>query len=464
MEIVLGQLHEHNLVKESDSLAKFYTSVERRAEGVKTAQGRQTLITELYDRFFRNAFPVLTQRLGIVYTPVEVVDFIIHSVNDVLKAQFGQTLGSKGVHILDPFTGTGTFITRLLQSGLIAPEELEHKYKHEIHANEIVLLAYYIAAINIETVYHELAQGELREDAPYHPFEGILLTDTFQMYEQERDMIANLLPDNSERRTRQKELNIRVIVGNPPYSAGQNSANDNAANIAYPRLDSRIRNTYVDQSKNINKRALYDSYIRAIRWASDRIGDAGVTGYVTNAGWVDGNATDGLRKCLADEFSDLYVFHLRGNQRTSGEISRKEGGKIFGSGSRAPIAISIMVKNPDSTDYGRIHFYDIGDYLDQKQKLKLIRDYRSIGGITHSEGWQRIKPDAQNDWLDQTDRSFDKFILSSDKSPTEPTIFKMHTRGVQTTRDAWCFNSSQNKLWGLIEKASETYNRYASAA
>jgi predicted helicase len=236
MEVVLGQLHEHNLAKESESLTKFYESVERRAEGVITASGRQALITELYDRFFRNAFPVLTQRLGIVYTPVEVVDFIIHSVNDVLKAQFGQTLGSKGVHILDPFSGTGTFITRLLQSGLIAPEELEHKYKHEIHANEIVLLAYYIAAINIETVYHEMIQGELREDAPYHPFEGILLTDTFQMYEQERDMVANLLPDNSERRTKQKALDIRVIIGNPPYSAGQGSDNDDAKpTLSYSR-------------------------------------------------------------------------------------------------------------------------------------------------------------------------------------------------------------------------------------
>ncbi|MDO5758521.1 MAG: N-6 DNA methylase [Rhodobacterales bacterium] len=207
------------------------------------------MITELYDRFFRNAFPRLTQRLGIVYTPVEVVDFIIHSVNDVLKAKFGQTLGSKGVHILDPFTGTGTFITRLLQSGLIAPDQLEHKYKHEIHANEIVLLAYYIAAVNIETVYHELAQGELSADAPYHPFTGILLTDTFQMYEQERDMVANLLPDNSERRTRQKALDIRVIIGKPPYSAGQGSANDNAANVAYPTLDAAIRDTYAAHSR-----------------------------------------------------------------------------------------------------------------------------------------------------------------------------------------------------------------------
>ncbi|MFN3233405.1 MAG: DEAD/DEAH box helicase [Alphaproteobacteria bacterium] len=460
MEIVLGQLHEHNLAKESESLRKFYASVERRAEGVITAQGRQTLITELYDRFFRNAFPVLTQRLGIVYTPVEVVDFIIHSVNDVLTAQFGQTLGSKGVHILDPFTGTGTFITRLLQSGLIAPEKLEHKYKHEIHANEIVLLAYYIAAINIETVYHELVQGELREDALYHPFTGILLTDTFQMYEQERDMVANLLPDNSERRTKQKALDIRVIIGNPPYSAGQTSANDNAANISYSQLDAAIRDTYAAYSTATLKNSLYDSYIRAIRWASDRIGDAGVMAYVTNAGWVDGNATDGLRKCLAEEFSDLYVFHLRGNQRTSGELSRKEGGKIFGSGSRAPIAISVLVKNPEATERGRIHFHDIGDYLDQKQKLAIIRDFGSINGITGVKGWRRIVPDIQNDWLDQVDPSFDQFPALGDKSNGNvDAIFDGYYNGIKTGRDVWCFNSSEAVGLANATRMVEFYER-----
>ncbi|MEO9824496.1 MAG: type ISP restriction/modification enzyme [Paracoccaceae bacterium] len=467
MEVVLGQLDEHNLSKESDSLAKFYASVERRAEGVITAQGRQTLITELYDRFFRNAFPVLTARLGIVYTPVEVVDFIIHSVNDVLKAQFGQTLGSKGVHILDPFTGTGTFITRLLQSGLIAQEELEHKYKHEIHANEIVLLAYYIAAINIETVYHEMAYGSLSANAPYDPFEGILLTDTFQMYEQERDMVAKLLPDNSERRTRQKELDIRVIIGNPPYSAGQGSANDNAANVAYPQLDASIRDSYASESKATNKNALYDSYIRAFRWASERIGNAGVMAFVTNAGWIDGNSTDGMRKCLAEEFSDLYIFHLRGNQRTSGERSRKEGGKIFGSGSRAPIAISVLVKNSESKKTGRIYLHDIGDYLDQRQKLSVIRDFGSVSGISAMERWTEIKPDDQHDWLNQRDPSFDAFIKIGDKKDkSAPVIFEEFANGLKTNMDAWSYNSSTMRLEENMRALASIYNseveRYAS--
>ena len=371
METVSGQLHEHNLARESESLARFYASVERRAADVVTAHGRQELILKLYDSFFKGAFPVLTQRLGIVYTPVEVVDFILHSVNDVLKSQFDQTLGSRGVHILDPFTGTGTFITRLLQSGLILPEELEHKYRHEIHANEIVLLAYYIAAVNIETVYHERSQGELSDEAPYEPFKGILLTDTFQMYEQERDMIANLLPDNSERRTKQKALDIRVIIGNPPYSAGQNSANDNAANIAYPQLDKSISASYAANSKSSNLQNLYDSYIRAFRWASDRVGDAGVMAFVSGSAWIERSFADGMRKCLAEEFSDLYVFHLRGDIRKN-MLSKglaKEGQNVFGSGSMTGISIAVLVKNPEAEEHGQLHFHDIGPDLTTSEKL-----------------------------------------------------------------------------------------------
>lgn len=373
MQSVLEVLDEHNIDKEADSLRKFYDSVRRRAAGVDKPDAKQKIIVELYDKFFRNAFPKMTERLGIVYTPVEVVDFIIHSVNEVLQSEFGQTLGSKGVHILDPFTGTGTFITRLLQSGLIKPEELEHKYKHEIHANEIVLLAYYIAAINIEAAYHGVAGGE------YLPFDGIVLTDTFQLYEQDRDLISDLMVDNSNRRTRQRELNIRVVVGNPPYSVGQGSANDDAANLTYPKLDQRIRDTYAARTRMTNKRALYDSYIRAFRWASERVGDAGVIAFVSNGGWVDGNITDGLRKCIVEEFASIHVFHLRGNQRTSGERSKREGGKIFGSGSRAPIAVTLLVKNPNATKQGRICFHDIGDYLSREEKLKKDRRLRQHG-------------------------------------------------------------------------------------
>lgn len=452
MQHVLDILQEHKLEKEADTLDKFYASVQMRAEGIDNAEGKQKIVVELYDKFFRNAFPRMTERLGIVYTPVEVVDFIIHSVNDVLKSEFGQTLGSKGVHIIDPFTGTGTFITRMLQSGLISKEQLPHKYKNEIHANEIILLAYYIAAINIEAVYHSLVGGN------YQPFEGICLTDTFQLYEKE-DMVSELMVDNSARRTRQKELDIRVIMANPPYSAGQGSANDANQNIAYAHLDESIHTTYAANSTATNVNALYDSYIRAIRWGSDRIGKSGVLAYVSNAGWIDGNATDGLRKCLAEEFSTIYVFHLRGNARTSGEIRRKEKDNVFGQGTRTPIAITLLVKNLKAKRDGKINFHDIGDYLTKNEKLSIISGFKSIGSITANDGWKRVTPDKHNDWLSQRDDSFYKFILMGDKkNKGAPTLFENYSSGVQTNRDPWCQNYSKSILLQNMNNMIDFYN------
>ncbi len=447
MQAVLDILQEHNLNKEADTLQSFYDSVKMRAEGIENATGKQKIVVELYDKFFRNAFPKMTERLGIVYTPVEVVDFIIHSVNHILQTEFGQTLGSEGVHIIDPFTGTGTFITRLLQSGLITPEQLPYKYQNEIHANEIVLLAYYIAAINIEAVYHSIIGGN------YQPFEGICLTDTFQLYEKE-DLVDALLVQNSARRKRQKKLDIRVIVGNPPYSIGQKNENDNN-NVEYPYLDARIRSTYAAKSAATLSKGLYDSYIRAIRWACDRIGASGVIGFVTGAGWVDTNTFDGLRKCLADEFSSIYVFHLRGNQRTSGETSRKEGGKIFGSGSRAPIAISLLVKNPQASQHGQIHFHDIGDYLSREEKLEMVASYASVAGIPD---WQSIAPDAHGDWLKQRDDSFGEFIVLGDKKTDGNKLFENFSLGVVTNRDAWAYNAARTKLQANMTSMIGFYN------
>ncbi len=460
MQDVLDALHEHHLEKEADTLTSFYESVKLRAEGIESAAGKQKIVVELYDKFFRNAFPKMTERLGIVYTPVEVVDFIIHSVNHLLQEEFGQTLGSKGVHILDPFAGTGTFITRLLESGLIRPEELPYKYKHEIHANEIVLLAYYIAAINIEATYHSLVGGK------YVPFEGICLTDTFQLYEKE-DLISKILVDNSARRVRQKKLDIRVIFGNPPYSVGQGNANDNNQNVAYKHLDERIRTTYAERSSATLKNSLYDSYIRAIRWASDRVGNSGIVGFVTNAGFIDGNTADGLRKCLAEEFSSIYVFHLRGNQRTQGEQSRKEGGKIFGSGSRAPIAISFLVKNAQAKDHGRIFFHDIGDYLTREQKLERISTFGSVAGISAAKEWTTVTPDAHGDWVKQRDDSFQAFLPLGDKKGEGEAVFGVYSRGVDTSKDAWCYNFSVEQLRGNIRRSIDFFNdelqRYQNA-
>lgn len=460
MQGVLDVLNKHNLDKEADTLTKFYESVRMRAAGITEVRAKQKIIVELYDKFFRNAFPRLVEKLGIVYTPMEVVDFIIHSINDALQQEFGQTLGDKGVHIIDPFTGTGTFITRLLQSGLISKEQLAYKFQQEIHANEIVLLAYYIAAINIEQVYHDIMGGE------YVPFNGICLTDTFALHEKE-DLVSAVLTDNSERRKRQKNLDIRVIIGNPPYSVGQSSANDNNANVSYPSLDEAITRTYAKHSVATNTKGLMDSYIRAFRWASDRIGDSGVIGFVSNASFVEGTAMDGMRKCLADEFSNVYVFHLRGNQRTAGDESKKEGGKIFGSGSRTPVAITILVKNPNAKVKGEILFHDIGDYLTREEKLERVEAFRSIQGITSESGWQKIVPDSHNDWINQRDDSFCEHIsLGDKKDKASITLFDNYSRGLETNRDAWCYNSGKAELIENIQSMIAFYNtevdRYAT--
>jgi len=451
MQGVLDLLQEHRLDKEAATLESFYASVKLRAEGIDNAAGKQKIVVELYDKFFRNAFPKLTERLGIVYTPVEVVDFIIHSVNEVLQSEFGQTLGSKGVHIIDPFTGTGTFITRLLQSGLITPEQLPHKYKHEIHANEIVLLAYYIAAINIEATYHDLVGGE------YQPFEGICLTDTFQLSEKD-DLISYRLEDNSNRRTRQKKLDIRVIMANPPYSSGQKDDNDNAANVKYPSLDGSIQQTYVKASSG-NPRSLYDSYIRAFRWASNRIGKSGIICYVSNAGYLEGKAADGFRKCLADEFSSVFVFNLRGNARTSGEQRRKEKDNIFGMGSRAPIAITMLVKNPVAKRAAQIRYCDIGDYLTREEKLSTVAEFRSIAGISNANRWQAISPDRHGDWISQRDSSFESFISIGDKkNKHNSTLFSVYSSGVKTNRDFWAYNASHGNLRSNMLRMVQFYN------
>jgi predicted helicase len=440
LEGVLAVLDRQNLQKEAESLERFYQSVRVRAAGIDDAAAKQKIIVELYDNFFKAAFPKLTQRMGIVYTPVEIVDFILRSVEEVLGEEFGQSISDEGVHVIDPFTGTGTFITRLLQSGLIRPEDMARKFAHEIHANEIVLLAYYIAAINIEAVYHD-------RTGAYEPFPGICLTDTFQLYERD-DLVAGMMADNSGRRTRQKSLPIKVIVGNPPYSAKQKSENDNAANVVYPSLDARIESTFAKRGSATNKNALYDSYIRAIRWGADRLAaSGGVLAFVTNAGWLEGSSTDGLRKCLADEFTRIDVFHLRGNQRTQGEQSRREGGKVFGQGSRTPVAITVMAINPASAERGRIRFHDVGDYLSREEKLAKVKGFASLSGVTRAGGWQAITPDEHGDWLKQRDDSFASFIAIGDKNGgSKQVLFATYSMGLKTARDAWAVNPSRMGL------------------
>lgn len=451
MQAMLDVLDAHKVDAEAEKLAEFYESVRVRADGIDNAAGKQKIITELYEKFFKLAFPRTADKLGIVYTPVEVVDFIIRSVSHLLTEEFGVTLADEGVHVLDPFTGTGTFIVRLLESGIITSHDLARKYANELHANEILLLAYYIAAINIEATYHALAQ-QYDPAAGYSPFDGIVLTDTFQMTEKDDFDDEVVFPTNNDRVVRQRQLDIRVIIGNPPYSVGQTSANDNNANLAYPSLDASIRDTYAARSAAILKNSLYDSYIRAIRWASDRIKDKGVIGYVTNGGFLDANTADGLRLTLADEFTSIWVFNLRGNQRTAGEQSRREGGKIFGAGSRNTVAITLLVKNPDRTGPVVIRYRDIGDYLTREDKLSTIAG----AGLT-DEAWVQVIPNEYGDWTSQRDDAFATYTPISAKGGGHG-IFATHSGGLKTNRDAWIYNTSQNALRANVASMIAAYN------
>ncbi|WP_107771701.1 DEAD/DEAH box helicase [Nocardioides sediminis] len=455
MERMLSALDEHNVDDENHTLQKFYESVRMRVQGINTAEGRQRIIIELYDTFFATAFKKTVDKLGIVYTPVEIVDFILKSADDVLRQEFGQGLTDEGVHILDGFTGTGTFMVRLLQSGLIKPEDLARKYANELHANEILLLAYYIAAVNIETTYYDVmtqvaAPGGGKHAADpgheYVEFPGLILTDTFQSWEDNDRQDLDVFPENNERLERLKKLPITVIVGNPPYSAGQDSANDDNANEKYPALDAAIRSTYAERSSATNKNSLYDSYIRAIKWATLRIKDRGVIAFVTNGGFLDSNTADGMRKTLAEEFDAIHVYNLRGNQRTAGEQSRKEGGKVFDAGSRATVAITVLVKRPGGSGRATIHYTDIGDYLTREQKLALVAEAGSLEGVEA----QAITPNDHGDWLNQRRDDFDKFMPVID-------FFGAYSGGLKTNRDAWTYNYSATEVRSNVERLLDTY-------
>ena len=451
MEEMLAILNEHKIANREDDeiLQTLYDSVKARVAVVQSDQGRQAIVKELYEGFFSKAFKSTSQKMGIVYTPSEVVEYILRATDRALKEEFGVGLGSPGVHILDPFAGTGTFMAELISSDIISDEQLPHKYIHEMHSNEILLLAYYIMTINIEQAYHARMGGD------YLPFEGAVLTDTFQMTEEGDTLDVEVFTDNSERVVQQNDLDIRVIVGNPPYSVGQKSANDDNANEDYPTLDARIANTYAANTNATNKNSLYDSYIRAFRWASERILDEGIICFVSNAGWLDAAAMDGFRKCLTDEFNSIYVFNLRGNARTSGESRRKEKDNVFGEGTRTPIAITMLVKNPKSEEHGQIFYYDIGDYLSREAKLAVVKR-AARDGIAD---WQTIRPDRHNDWLNQRDDSWYEFAPIAIAKRKKPSgIFQNYAPGVQTNRDSWLISFSKKECERNTNSIISNYN------
>ena len=438
MERMTSRLElEHGTASETKELGSFYKSVSRRIRYVEKAEDKQRIIADLYENFFKEALPKAAASLGIIYTPVEAVDYIIHSVEDILQQEFSTSLTNKGIHILDPFVGTGTFLQRLLVSGLIQPHDLARKYTKELHANEFILLAYYIATINIEATYQELVQAE-----QYTPFEGIVLTDTFESTEHPNapQLSEDFTRHNNDRLEHQQKQDIRVIIGNPPWSIAQRSQNDDNQNRLYRKLRGRISETYAAQSNATQQRSLYDTYIQAIRWASDLIADntdGGIVAFITNGGFINSESAEGLRKSLLDEFTKVYCYNLRGNARTSGELRQRENDNVFGGGTQASVAIVILVKKPGATKNDVVRYRDIGDYISREAKLEILAD----SSLSATE-WQTIIPNQNGDWINQRTEGFQElFPLYG-----EGGIFALNSPGLLTARDAWCYNFSKAKV------------------
>ena len=456
MKKVLDKLDVYNFRNELKDLQKFYEGISRRLDGIDNSESRQKVIKELYENFIKTAFPKTAKKLGVAYTPVEIVDFIIKSADEILKKEFNKGLTDKGVHIIDPFVGTGTFMNRMIQMNpIIEKEDLPRKFKEELHANEILLLPYYVASINIEEAYHSRMGGR------YKQFPGITLTDTFNIYEQ-KDNVLPLFQENKKRIKRQKESAIRVIIGNPPYSSGQKSENDANKNTVHPLLHKRIEETYVKESNTTFKGALYDSYIKAIRWATDRIGnEGGIIGFIHNASLLHNRSISGLRKSLEKEFDAIYSFNLKGEAKGSAENQRKEGTGVFGQSTRTPVAITFLVKNPENRkEKAQIKYHDIGDYLSREKKLETIKEFDSIEGID----WQDITPDKHGDWINQRDDSFYQFLPIGDKKEKNQNhIFNLYSCGVKTNRDSWVYSFNKNQvkknMRGMIDFYNQELNR-----
>ena len=444
-----------------------YSDIKLVAESITDNKERQEFIRNIYETFYEKFDSKRADRDGIVYTPVEIIDFILNSVSYVLKSEFKTDFADESVKILEPFAGTGTFLARLLDSGMLG-DRVEERYRNGMFANEMLLLAFYIATVNIESTFVDITGSD-----EYTPFEGMNYTDTLMMdprylegghHKQEATKIDEEFVDIRRRRQKQRKTNLHVIVGNPPYSAGQGNFNDQNQNISYPDIDKRIEGTYLQMTKTINptlgaKNALYDSYIRSIRWASDRIGESGIIGFVTNASFIRSEAAAGVRACLQQEFTDIWVFDLRGDGRRTGD-----GRNIFeypgqgSGGTRTPVAIFILVKNPNKKKHV-IHYSVLEDeYYSGQDKRDRVKQLNSIKGIAQ---WQVIKPDKHHDWLDQRTGEFSIYLPMGSKDTKKGignAIFKTYANGVKTKRDVWVYNSSIKQLSDNVTRHIEYCN------
>lgn len=457
LNAVLDEMQRYDLVSELNKLKRFYDSVKSRVARLDNDRARQTVITELYEKFFTTAFPKTSESLGIAYTPMEIVDFTLKSANEVMNAEFGRGLSDKDVHIIDPFTGTGSFLVRLINNPeLIKNDDIKRKFSKEIWANELLLLAYYIASVNIEMAYHQRV-------GKYSTFPGISLTDTLELYEHEEQRLPGMLEGNSVRIAAQKKAPIQVIVGNPPWSARQKLQNDNNANRAYPKLDDSIKESYAKKSNATSLSALYDKYIKSIKWASNRLGNEGIIAYVTNAGWLESTGTDGMRLCIEEEFDSVWVLDLRGdiNKNIKSKGDAKEGENVFGQKTKTGVCISLFVKNPNrKSEKAIIKYHNIGNELSRQRKLDILTEATSLFGLQ----WQGISPNAQGDWLNLRDPKFQDFVeLGNDKvkegrEPQPQTIFRSYSGGLKSNRDAWVYNFNFDSVAKNMSRMIDNYN------
>lgn len=453
LDKMVEKLSTLGLQGETKDLKNLYESVKTEAMHAKSQKSQQELIKNLYNTFFKVAFKKQSEKLGIVYTPIEVVDFILRATNGILKKHFNTDFNDQSITIFDPFTGTGSFIARLLskENDLISDEALKEKFQKNLFAFDIALLAYYIALINI-------TQAAQNRDSSLKTFKNIALTDSLDFYEEKNDKGAfpffEDLKENKEIKTTIEEQNIRVIIGNPPYSAGAKSENDNNQNLSHPNLEKRVYETYSKNSTAKVGIATRDTLIQSIYMASELLKDKGVLGFVVNGSFIDSKSGDGFRKCVAQEFSHLYVLNLRGNARTSGETRNKEGGNIFDSGSRATIAVIFFVKDA-SVKNNTIHYYDIGDYLKREEKLNRLAHFLDLDAIP----FETITPNAKGDWINQREDGFEKLIpLKRDKKLQNPSVFDINSGGVVSGRDPWVYSFSKNALTQNVQKCIDTYN------
>ncbi len=454
LDKMVQKLSDLGLEGETKDLKNLYESVKTEATHAKSQKSQQELIKNLYNTFFKEAFRKQSEKLGIVYTPIEVVDFILRATNGILKKHFNTDFNDENITIFDPFTGTGSFIARLLskENALISDEALKEKFLNHLFAFDIVLLSYYIALINI-------TQAAQNRDSSLKNFKNIVLTDSLDIYEEKNDKgVFKFFEDLKENKDIKDTLagkNIRVIIGNPPYSAGAKSENDNNQNLSHPKLEKLVYEKYGKNSTSRNVgQTTRDTLIQSIRMASDLLKDKGVLGFVVNGSFIDSKSSDGFRKCVAQEFSHLYVLNLRGNARTSGEERKKEGDGIFDSGSRATVAIIFFVKDKSTPD-NTIFYYEVGDYLKREAKLHLLAGFENLESVPFKE----ITPNEKGDWINQRNEEFEKLIpLKRDKTLQNPSIFDINSLGVASGRDPWVYNFSPNILTQSVQKCIETYN------